>query len=237
MEEKQRDGGIMNPTKKLLVILLGAMMMLHFFGCGEPKHKLLFANYGFESDRTEYAAGEKVTVSYGMVATDTDYRFWLDDESVELERDYDDKRGYVFSFTMPEHDVTLHVESHNSMAAQERFCVTFENRVQGADIWILPQTAENLKTTLWGTPTIGKLAAGGTTEVILTGSYEAEAWIVRIIDAEQALYSANDLKLAEGYRILFRSEGSKFDAVIEVLDPEGSVVFSGEAFSGSLGAE
>ncbi|MBO4419646.1 MAG: hypothetical protein J5789_07470 [Oscillospiraceae bacterium] len=227
----------MNRAKRLLLILLGAMMMLHFFGCGKPKHKLLYDGFGFTSDKTAYAAGETVTVYFNMIATDTDYRFWLDDEDVELERDYNDGQGYVFTFSMPDHDLTLHVESHNSMAAQERFPVTFENRVQEADIWILPQTSENLKTTLWGTPTVGKLAPGETAEVVLTESYAAEAWLVRIIDTDQALYSANDLKLADGYRIVFRSEGARFDAVIEVLDPEGSVVFSGEAFSGSLGAE
>ena len=28
--------------------------------------------------------------------------------------------------------------------------VTFVNEVEDADIWILPQTEENLKTTVWG---------------------------------------------------------------------------------------
>ena len=35
--------------------------------------------------------------------------------------------------------------------------ITFINGVKEADIWILPATEENLKTTLWGTATIAKL--------------------------------------------------------------------------------
>lgn len=75
------------------------------------KYKISFNDSIFETEKTEYAAGEKVTVRYDIIATDTDYRFYSDD--VEFKQDYDG--GYVFSFVMPEHDVTLNVESHNSM--------------------------------------------------------------------------------------------------------------------------
>ena len=73
--------------------------------------KLHFEGYGFQNSKTEYAAGEQVTVYYDLIATDTDYRFWLDDESVKLKQDYDDRHGYVFSFIMPDHELTLHVSS------------------------------------------------------------------------------------------------------------------------------
>ena len=38
--------------------------------------------------------------------------------------------------------------------------VTLRNDAEEADIWILPQTAQNLKTTVWGTPTFSKVKAG-----------------------------------------------------------------------------
>ena len=75
------------------------------------KYDLHFDSSGFESEKTRYAAGEEVTVRYDIIATDTDYHFYSDD--VEFTQDYDG--GYVFTFTMPDHDVTLNVESHNSM--------------------------------------------------------------------------------------------------------------------------
>ena len=100
--------------KCLYLIVIGALMMFSVSGCGKPKYKLNYDGYGFESRKTEYAAGEKVTVYYNFIATDTDYHFYIDDD-VKMKERYDDDHGYVFTFTMPDHDVTLHEESHNSM--------------------------------------------------------------------------------------------------------------------------
>ena len=223
--------------KKLFLTLLGVSMMFTLFGCGKQKYKLHFEGYGFQSSKTEYAAGEQVTVYYDLIATDTDYRFWLDDESVKLKQDYDDKHGYVFTFLMPDHEITLHVSSHNSMEYIPTVSVTFQNEVEEADVWLLPQTEENLKTSLWGTPSAGALEKGASAELTLTNPEYAEAWLVRIIDRNKAYYSAQDLKLEDGYTVVFKSEGSKFDAVIEVHDASGAVIFSAEAFTGILGAE
>ena len=73
--------------------------------CGEK--------YAYKNAKDEYRAGEKVTVYYWMIATDTDYSFSLD--GAELSRDYDTKKGFILSFSMPNHDVVLHCFSRNSM--------------------------------------------------------------------------------------------------------------------------
>ena len=235
--EKTMEKNTLRLTKKLFLTLLGVSMMFTLFGCGKAKYKLHFDGYGFQSSKTEYAAGDQVTVYYELIATDTDYRFWLDDESVKLKQDYDDRHGYVFSFIMPEHELTLHVSSHNSMEYIPTVSISFQNEVEEADVWLLPQTEGNLKTSLWGTPSAGALEKGESAELTLTNPEYAETWLVRIIDHEKAYYSARDLKLEDGYTVIFKSEGSKFDAVIEVHDASGVVVFSAEAFTGVLGAE
>ena len=101
--------------KHLLIIITGLLLGVMLAACegreDNVKYKLTFNDNIFESERTEYAAGEHVTVRYDIIATDTDYRFYSDD--VEFTQNYDG--GYVFTFVMPEHDVTLNVESHNSM--------------------------------------------------------------------------------------------------------------------------
>ena len=224
-------------AKLLFLIFLGVSGMLSLFGCGRQKYKLHFDGYGFQSSKTAYAAGEKVTVYFDLIATDTDYRFWLDDESVKLNQDYSERRGYVFTFTMPDHDLTLHVSSRNSMEYIPTIAVTFRNEVEQADLWILPQTEENLKTSLWGTPSAGALGVGESAELCLTEDESAEAWLVRIIDTDHAYYAAQDLRLEDGYTVVFQSEGAKFDAVIEVRDENGTVVYAAEAFTGVLGAE
>ena len=83
--------------------------------CGKKKYELILDRYGFEAKKTKYHAGETVTVYYSMIATDTDYSFYTDSEDVSLTQKYDGKHGYVFTFTMPEHDVRLFVDSRNSM--------------------------------------------------------------------------------------------------------------------------
>ena len=224
-------------VKSLFLMILGVSVMFTLFGCGKQKYKLHFEGYGFQSSKTEYAVGEQVTVYYDLIVTDTDYRFWLDDENVTLKEDYDDSHGYLFTFTMPDHELTLHVSSQNSMEYIPTVSVSFQNEVEEADVWLLPQTEENRKTSLWGTPSTGALGKGELAELTLTNPGYAEAWLVRIIDRNKAYYSAQDLKLEDGYTVVFKSEGSKFDAVIEVHDASGAVVFSAEAFTGVLGAE
>ena len=92
--------------------VLGVIMMFSLFGCGAAKYRLNLDG-GLESKKTSYAAGERVTVYYGMIATDTDYSF--SSEDVELEQSYDDDHGYVLEFVMPDHDVTINVDSRNTM--------------------------------------------------------------------------------------------------------------------------
>ena len=96
---------------KRILILTGVMLML--FGCSGEKYRLIFEESGFQSEKTAYAPGEAVEVTYDLIGTDTDYRFHSDD--VDFEQDYDPKRGYIFRFTMPDHDVTLGVTSYSSM--------------------------------------------------------------------------------------------------------------------------
>ncbi len=70
----------------------------------------------YPNAKDEYRAVEKVTLYFDMIATDTNYSFILD--GAELMRDYDREKGFVLSFTMPDHDVKLHCLSRNSMLVE-----------------------------------------------------------------------------------------------------------------------
>ncbi|MCR5129113.1 MAG: hypothetical protein K6B69_13540 [Lachnospiraceae bacterium] len=69
----------------------------------------------FTRAKDSYKAGQTVTLYYDMIATDTDYTFYLDDEILNV--NYSEDKGYIIKFTMPDHDVTLRVESRNTMEA------------------------------------------------------------------------------------------------------------------------
>ena len=89
--------------------------MLGLFGCGAKKYKVDYDGDKdfYEGAKDEYKAGEKVVLYYNFIATDTDYAFYLDDERINT--GYSEDRGFIIEFTMPEHDVRLRCESHNSM--------------------------------------------------------------------------------------------------------------------------
>ncbi len=67
----------------------------------------------YENAEDFYAPGETVTVYFDLIATDTDYRFYLDEDPVNF--GYEEGKGFVISFEMPDHDATLWVNTRNSM--------------------------------------------------------------------------------------------------------------------------
>lgn len=82
---------------------------------GGGKYKLNFSKDGFESEKMKYDEGETVMVYFNRIASDTDYKFSLDCDDVQLNKDYDSTKGFVFTFVMPAHDVTLSVKAHHNM--------------------------------------------------------------------------------------------------------------------------
>lgn len=87
---------------------------MSLLGCGAQKY-VVNANGGYELDKKSYAAGEEVKAYFKYIATDTDYTFYCENEDVTIKTSYDNSIGYVITFTMPDHDVTLGVKSRNTM--------------------------------------------------------------------------------------------------------------------------
>ena len=97
----------------LLICLLGGMFM---FSCTkEEKYHIDFCGQAgmYENAKESYRAGETVKLYFPFIATDTDYSFLLDGEGINYL--YEDKYGFVITFQMPDHDVTLEMQSRNSM--------------------------------------------------------------------------------------------------------------------------
>lgn len=112
-----------NSLKKLLLIstaifLAGSISFL-FSGCKTEKYNIDYcgSKYCYSNAKDSYKAGSKVTLYFELIATDTDYSFTLDGKP--LNWSYDEKKGFVIEFTMPEHDVKLECHSKNSMFSVE----------------------------------------------------------------------------------------------------------------------
>ncbi len=109
--------------KKILAILFLVLFAFAVTGCEKEEDEdagsdLYHVDYNgdiidFTGAKNYYHAGEEVTIYYGFIATDTDYSFYLDDEYLNV--GYSDDKGFIISFTMPAHDISIRVESRNSM--------------------------------------------------------------------------------------------------------------------------
>lgn len=94
----------------VFIMILVVMTMAFFLtGCFAKKYTVHY----WDGEK-KYPAGKNVTLCFDLIATDTDYRFYMNGEYFRPE--YDEQKGFVFKFVMPEQDVTIDVVSVNSMA-------------------------------------------------------------------------------------------------------------------------
>ena len=113
--------------------------------------------------------------------------------------------------------------------------VTFVNELTEADLWLLPQTEANLKTTLWGTASAAKVKTGESREVRLPEPGDTGCYIFRMIDVDQYYYSANDLVLEDGWTLRIMVEDSSLETLtVEVKDTDGAVKGTYSVFAAML---
>lgn len=106
--------------KKVAFLLIMTLLMIAVLSaCGGKKYPVDYsgAKDAFKHAKDSYRAGTKVTLYFYLVATDTDYRFWLDGDE-PLSVTYDEKKGFVLSFIMPERPVKIDYSAVNSMYAE-----------------------------------------------------------------------------------------------------------------------
>lgn len=99
----------------LALLLIAALTAFSLAGCGGPRYKV---DYGSEKEfytnaRDSYPAGTKVELYYDLIAMDMDCAFYLDGEPLPFV--YEEGKGFVVRFTMPDHDVELRCEWWNTM--------------------------------------------------------------------------------------------------------------------------
>lgn len=66
----------------------------------------------FDGAKEKYAEGTVVVISYRLIATDTDYTFYVDGQEVKAE--WNDEKGYTIRFTMPAHNIEVYCAEKNS---------------------------------------------------------------------------------------------------------------------------
>lgn len=119
-------------------------------------------------------------------------------------------------------------------APESGAAIVFVNGLEQADVWILPETEKNLKTTAWGTATIAKLETDGEQRLSLDALGGPGVYILRMIDENGMYYAANGVTLADGYTVRIGSGEEPMSALVEVTDASGAAVETCSAFAGRL---
>lgn len=213
-----------------IFLLLGGMVMI-LFGCGKKSYNVDYCGDQdfYENAESSYKEGEKVSLIYGVIATDTDYSFYLDDESIG----YRYENGvFVVDFVMPGHDVKLECRTVNSME-NTNIAITVKNQIKTADIWIISDTEENRKTTVWGTATLSELDTE-TCETAYISMDENGLYLIRMIDEDHMFYSADGIKLEVGQSIVIREDAKTRAAIVEIYDEDETKISEYEMFVGRL---
>lgn len=105
--------------KILRLAAVGAVLVLFLSlfglsGCSGERYRVEYDSKGaYRNAKDSYRAGSRVTLYFDLIASDTDYTFYLDGEPIQF--NYDPEKGFVLEFTMPDHDVSLEYETRNSM--------------------------------------------------------------------------------------------------------------------------
>ena len=105
-------------TVLISVVSIAVVLIISAFvltGCSDKKYQVDYCEQKscYKNAKDSYKAGTKVKLYFDLIATDTDYSFSLDGESLNYE--YDQNKGFIIIFVMPEHDVKLECHSRNSM--------------------------------------------------------------------------------------------------------------------------
>ena len=121
----------------------------------------------------------------------------------------------------------------NHTAPANDKAVTFVNGVTDADVWLLPDTEANRKTTLWGAATASGVKTDESRQTPLCEAGDDGLYLIRMIDADHIYYSANGVALESGWTV--RIAGADLRSVTaEVTDETGALQCTYEVFAASL---
>ena len=112
--------------------------------------------------------------------------------------------------------------------------ITFINGVKDADIWILPETEENLKTTVFGEATVSGIKTNESREVPLCDAEESGLYIIRMIDTDNIFYSADGIKLESGWTVRVTGNDDLRNVKFEVAGEDGVLKNTYGVFAASL---
>lgn len=126
-----------------------------------------------------------------------------------------------------------HTKEQNNVNQTESKTVTFLNGVTDADVWLLPDTPANRKTTVWGKATLPQVKTGESRALALCDPGDDGRYLLRMIDTDGFYYAANGVALAAGWTVQVK-EDDAHAVTATVTDETGAVKDTYEVFSAKL---
>ena len=113
-------------------------------------------------------------------------------------------------------------KEQNNMEIKNERTVTILNDVQIADVWILSDTQQNRKTTVWGAATAAGVKTGESRQAPLCEPGDDGLYLLRMIDVDGFYYSASGVTLNAGWSIRVQMQENDLQSVsAEVSDESG----------------
>ena len=109
----------MKKTMKIIVIIAAvavgvAALLGALSSSGNEKYRIEYDSKDmYNGAKDSYTAGQKVTLYFPYVATDTSYSFYLNGKAID--KTYSDFSGYKLEFVMPPYDAKLECVTRNDM--------------------------------------------------------------------------------------------------------------------------
>ena len=121
----------------------------------------------------------------------------------------------------------------NNMESATVGTVMVINGVTDADVWLLPDTQANRKTTVWGIATAAQVKTGESRSTSLCEAGDDGAYLLRAIDTNGFYYSADGVALHDGWTVKI-TETEPMSAALEVTDEYGAPQHTYDVFVAQL---
>lgn len=119
-------------------------------------------------------------------------------------------------------------------AVDETINIGFVNKVMPADVWIIENTEKNRKTSVRGTASVKSTELEKEYNAVIRKNKD-DSYLFRMIDTDHIYYSADDLRLKDGYSIeIFKSDSEFENIVIAVYDEKGEQTEEKNVFNAAL---
>ena len=120
------------------------------------------------------------------------------------------------------------------VAPEETITIGFVNSVKTADVWIIPDTEENRKTSVWGTASV-KNAEPEKEYPVSIPHNDGDTYLLRMIDKDHIYYESKSVTLLEGYSlVIYRNEENGRDIRLVVYDSDGKELTDESVFNAAL---